>query len=336
MILSINKSAGAIPSRTALLGLLGVCLLVASCATEGTNSESRSSKDGGLSPAAKAAASEPSTVRVVTTLYPLEYFTQRIAGDAAEVVNLISPGVGSHDFEPTPADIRLLESAGLIIYNGSGLEPWLDRALRAIGDDQSIVLEASLGLANASLDGPKDADENGVFDPHVWLDPLIAVEQVDLILEGLSQARPDISGVLAENADALTRNIRRLHLRFEAGLANCRLRHFVTAHAAFGYLALRYGLTQVPISGISPGAEPSPRDLARLTDIVRGLGVMYVMVEPNISPRLAETLAGEADAAVLTLHPLASLTLDESQRGETYLSVMEANLANLRTALECE
>ena len=314
---SISKWLQTGPSRAGLLGLLGLGLLAAGCATEGTTLDS-------------------STVRVVTTLYPLEYFTQRIAGDAAAVVNLVSPGVSSHDFEPTPADIREMDAARLIIYNGSGLEPWVGRALRAIGSGERTVLETSLGLASADLDGRENGEGSGGIDPHVWLDPLIAVELVDLIRNGLSQARPDISSVLAENAGALKSDLRRLHQRFEDGLAQCRLTQFVTSHAAFGYLAQRYGLTQVPIIGVSPVAEPSPGDLARLVDVVRGLDVKYVMVEPNISPRLAETLADEADAAVLILHPLASLTLDELERGETYLSVMEANLASLRTALECE
>ena len=307
-----------------------------SSGSQGVGQPPAAKAPGLTGPAGDAVGSELSAVRVATTLYPLEYFTRRIAGDAAEVVNLISPGVSSHDFEPTPADIRQLQAANLIIYNGSGLEPWVDRALRAIGSGERTVLEASLGLAKTDLDGHEDGEESEGLDPHVWLDPLMAMDQVELIREGLSQARPDISSMLAENADTLTRDLRRLHLRFEAGLASCRLRHFVTAHSAFGYLAQRYGLTQVPISGISPQAEPSPGDLAELVDMVRDLGVMYVMVEPIISPRLAETLADEADAAVLTLHPLASLTLEESERGETYLSVMEVNLANLRTALECE
>ena len=321
--------------RATLLCLLGIGLLVVGCATEEPKSDSSTDEGVGQPLTAMAVGSEPAPIQVVTTLYPLEYFTQRIAGDAAEVVNLISPGVSSHDFEPTPADIRQLQAASLIIYNGSGLEPWVDRAIHAIGSGERTVLEASLGLAKAALDGHEDGEGSGGLDPHVWLDPLIAMDQVDLIREGVSQARPDISGILAENADALTRDLRMLHLGFETGLANCRLRQFVTAHAAFGYLAQRYGLIQVPISGISPEAVPSPGDLAGLADIVRDLGVTYVMVEPITSPKLAETLADEADAAILTLHPLASLTLEESKRGETYLSLMEVNLANLRTALEC-
>ena len=263
-------------------------------------------------------------MQIVTTIYPLEYFISRIAEDSVEVVNPVPPGVEAHDFEPKPDDIRRLNSADLIIYNGSGFEPWIDRALESIDESERIAIETSRGLADLASG-----------DPHVWLDPLKAVEQVKLIRDGLSRSDSDRADFYAENAESLITELEQLNAQFQSGLAECRLREFVTAHDAFGYLAQRYDLEQVPISGLSPEAEPSPGDLAKLVDRIKELGVKYVMVEVIISPRLAETLAKEVGAETLILHPLESLTADESKRGETYFSIMTANLNNLRTALEC-
>ena len=263
-------------------------------------------------------------MQVITTLYPLEYFISRIAEDSVEVANPVPPGVKAHDFEPKPDNIRRLNSADLIVYNGSGFEPWIDRALESIDGSERIAIETSRGLADLASG-----------DPHVWLDPLKAIEQVKLIRDGMSRVDSDRADFYTENATSLIAELEQLHARFQSALAECRLREFVTAHDAFGYLAQRYDLEQVPIAGLSPEAEPSPRDLARLVDRIKELEVRYVLVEVIVSTRLAETLAKEVGAETLILHPIESLTDDESKRGATYFSIMNANLNNLRTALEC-
>ena len=172
--------------------------------------------------------------------------------------------------------------------------------------------------------------------PHVWLDPLKAVVQVEAIGAALRRSTPAKADRFAENGSLLVSELEHLHQQFQMGLSGCGMRHFVTSHAAFGYLAQRYGLRQVPISGLAPEAEPSPQDLSRIVETIRDLGVHYVMAENVGNPRLVETLAAEVNATVLTLHPLESLTREEIERGETYFSVMESNLRNLRTALECD
>ena len=220
-----------------------------------------------------------------------------------------------------------MDRADLILYNGSGFEAWIDRALNAIGRNGRVVVEAGRGLTE--LPG-------GGSDPHIWLDPLGATQQARLIRDGLIRADPGGAERYNRNVAALIGDLEGLHSRYRSALERCRLRRFVTSHAAFGHLAGRYGLEQVSISGIAPEAEPSPRDLARLVDEGRALGTRYVMVEPGVSRRLAETLAREVGADLLALTPLESLTVDQSESGETYFSLMEANLDTLRTALECD
>ena len=273
--------------------------------------------------------SNDSGTSVVTTLYSLEYFAQRIGGEEVSVVNLLKPGVEAHSFEPTPADIRRLDAADVIIYNGSGFEPWMDRALSAMGSSGGprLIVEASYewGRENDTAD----------IDPHVWLDPLKSMDQVKLIRDALKSANPDGAASYSTNAEELLTELSSLHQSFRDGLGECAHDYFVTSHAAFGHLAERYDLEQVPISGLSPEAEPGPADLARIADKVRELGVRYIMVEPIISNAFAETLAREIGAQLLTLSPLESVPSDESDLGEDYFSIMQANLESLRLALEC-
>ncbi len=296
-----------------MLTLIGITALATACAGEER-------------PVGSNASDQPGSgkMRVVTTLYPLEYFIGRIGGDSVEVINPVPPGVEAHDFEPRPDDIRQLNSADLIVYNGTGFEPWIDRALESIDESQTLIVETSSGLTDLTSG-----------DPHVWLDPLKAIEQVKPILDGMSRADSDSAEVYAENAGLLVAELEQLDARFQFALAECRLSEFVTSHDAFGYLARRYGLKQVAIAGLSPEAEPLPRDFARLADRIEELEVGYVLVEVIVSVRLAEALAKEVGAQTLVLHPLESLTADESGRGETYFSIMNANLKSLRAALEC-
>ena len=270
------------------------------------------------------------TISVVTTLYPLEYFARRIGGERVTVVNLVAPGVEAHSFDPTPADVRKLDTADVILYNGYGFEPWIDRALAAISSRDRTVIQAG------QEGGAKDVGQGGGgLDPHVWLDPQLAISQVQVIRTGLARADPDGEAVYDANTAAVVAELEALHSRFVADLDGCSRDHFVTSHAAFGHLAERYGLEQIPISGLSPEAEPGARDLASIADTIRELGVEYVMVEPIISTAFAETLAREVGAELLPLHPLESLTPQQSKEGEDYFSLMEANLNSLSLALGC-
>ena len=158
---------------------------------------------------------------------------------------------------------------------------------------------------------------------------------VDRIREGLSVADPAGAGTYAANARAYQAGLEALDQEFQRGLASCARRQFVTAHAAFGYLARRYNLEQVPIAGISPDQEPTPARLAELKAFLQQTGVRYVFTETLASPALAQTLAREVGAQTLVLNPIEGLTSEETARGETYITVMRQNLTALRTALEC-
>jgi zinc transport system substrate-binding protein len=269
---------------------------------------------------------------VVTTIYPLLYFTERIAGPDVnvDVHSLIGSGAEAHTFEPTPGDIQLIASADLIVANGLDLEPWLDRALGALGDNVAPVVEA------ANVEGVRQqTGEDNRWDPHLWLDPVLAAAQVERLRDALVVADPNATDTYVANSADLLADLASLDALYASRLADCAQRHFVTTHAAYGYVADRYSLQQVAIAGLTPEAEPSPRDLADLVEQVRALGLTHVLVEPSLSSRVAETLAAETNLDLLPIHQLESVTPDELADHTDYLGLMRANLVSLTTALGC-
>jgi len=285
-------------------------------------------------PAPPAATARPLAVASFFTLWD---FTTKVAGDRAEVVSLVPPGVEPHDWEPTPQDVIQVRKARLFLYNGAGFEQAADRLLKEIAGAGPLAVDTIAGIT--LLEAPAEArggrGKDHARDPHVWLDPILAQTQVDAITAGLVQADPEGRVGYTERAAAYKVKLAALHAEFEAGLRECARRDVVTSHAAFTYLARRYRLNQVPVLGIAPETEPSPADLARLVRFARRAGVKYIFFETLVSPKLAETLAREVGAKTLVLNPVEGLTREEAAAGKDYLALMRENLANLRTALEC-
>ncbi len=163
-------------------------------------------------------------------------------------------------------------------------------------------------------------------DPHVWLDP----HRFELIVERIGRALHTGARTIR-----LVRRLRALDREYRAGLAHCKRHEIATSHEAFAYLAQRYGLRQVAITGLSPEAEPAPRDLQRVVDLVRKTHATTIFYETLVSPRIAETVARETGARTAVLNPIEGLKPFEAKRGEDYFSLMRSNLAQLRTALGC-
>jgi zinc transport system substrate-binding protein len=256
---------------------------------------------------------------VVASFYPLAWAAEQIGGDSIDVVNLTPPGAEPHDVELTPRDIEKIQNADLVLYLGSGFQPALEHAVEGRSGPSLDLLHGQKLMTGAD-------EEQGAYDPHVWLDPSRFAAMVTRI------------GVQLHREPAATRLVARLEAldsELAAGLAHCRRHEMVTSHAAFGYLAKRYGLQQLAFTGLSPEAEPSPRDLEALVDEVKQSGATTVFFETLVSSRLADTVAREAGAKTAVLDPLEGLTEDEVAAGEDYVSVMRANLATLRAALQC-
>jgi zinc transport system substrate-binding protein len=248
---------------------------------------------------------------VAAGFYPLAHAAERIGGDSVHVTNLTPPGAEPHDVELSVRDVERVRSADVVLYLDSGFQPALERAVEG-ADGETIDL-----LRGLSVRGK---------DPHVWLDPLRYAEMAKSI--GVVVHRPAA-------ASSFSARLRGLHGDFERGLARCERREIVTSHAAFGYLADRYGLEQIAITGLSPESEPTPRALERVIARVRESGATTVFFETLVSPRIAETVARETGARTAVLDPIEGLTEDELARGDNYFSLMRKNLETLRKALGC-
>ena len=249
---------------------------------------------------------------VVAGFYPLAYAAEEVGGDGVEVTNLTPPGVEPHDLELSVRDVERIRAADVVLYLGQGFQPALEEAAEESEGRVLDLLSTQTGLRTG--------------DPHVWLDPRRYAD----IVEGVGDAlgRP-------QAAQDVVQRLRALDAELERGLAECDRRELVTSHDAFGYLAERYGLEQVAITGISPEAEPSPRDLERVTRLARERGVTTIFFETLVSPEVAETVAREIGAETAVLDPLEGLSDEDLAAGEDYFSVMRSNLHALQEGLGC-
>jgi zinc transport system substrate-binding protein len=248
---------------------------------------------------------------VVAAFYPLAYAAQQVGGPALQVRNLTPAGAEPHDIELTPQAVAEIQRARLVLYLSHGFQPAVAEAVRG-AHGRTVDALAGIKLRPG--------------DPHVWLDPVLYARIVERV--GVALDRP-------KAARKLVVRVQQLDRAYRAGLAHCARRTFVTSHAAFGYLAARYGLHQVPITGIDPEAEPDAQKLAALARLVRRDHVRSVFFERLASPRLAETIAREAGARTAVLDPIEGLTPNEADRGATYLTLMRQNLRALRQELGC-
>lgn len=267
---------------------------------------------------------------VVAGFYPLAYAAERVGGSELEVRNLTPPGVEPHDLELSGSDVRAVADARLVLYLGSGFQPALERAVESTGATALDLLtehDLTEGAAQGHSDEHEDEEHDGEGrDPHVWLDPLRYAAIVEDVAAALD--RRDAAEPLADELQAL-------HEELDSGLRDCERRVIVTSHAAFGYLAERYDLEQVAITGLSPEAEPTPGELRDVVQEVQAHDATTIFFETLVSPRLAETVAREVGATTAVLNPLEGLTEQQVDDDEDYFSVMRANLAALREALTC-
>jgi zinc transport system substrate-binding protein len=279
-----------------------------------------------------------SGMQIMASFYPLEWVSQRVVGERADVTSMTPPGAEPHDLELSPRDVAEMTEADLVVYL-SGFQPAVDEAV-AVAQDTVAVDAAELTSLDleATDDGhahgaEEHAEEAGAADPHFWLDPMRLAEVGDALADRMAELDPDGTEDYEQNAADLRADLEALDEEMTAGLGNCRSTDLVTSHQAFGYLAERYGFTQVGISGLSPEEEPSPAELAEVTDFVSDNDVSTIYFETLVSPDVAQTVADEAGVSTATLDPLEGLT--EESAGDDYLEVMRVNLATLREGQSC-
>ncbi len=272
--------------------------------------------------------------KVVTAFYPLQFLSERIGGDVVSVTNLTKPGAEPHDIELTPRQVGDVAGAGLAVYL-KGFQPAVDQAVEQEAKDHAFDATAVVDLlpiSEAADDhGHREETAGGGEDPHVWLDPVRLATIADKLGERLAEADPENAAGYQARAAALHTELDRLNTEFADGLRTCQRRELVTSHTAFGYLANRYDLHQVGITGISPEAEPSPQRLATVAAEAKATGTTTIYFETLVSPAVAETIAREVGAKTAVLDPLEGLT----DSGGDYFTEMRANLTAIQTGLGC-
>lgn len=275
-------------------------------------------------------------IDVVTTFYPMYEFIKKVVGDEGNVSLMITSGVEPHDYEPTAKDIAKLHDADVFVYNNENMETWVPSVLKEVKKQEVNVIRATDNItlmSGSEEEEDHDHAEKGhhhELDPHVWLAPSLAIKEVETIRDELIKAYPDKTDIFTQNATAYLKELSDLDNEFHQSLDNATEKHFVTQHAAFGYLAHEYGLTQVPISGLSPDEEPSPKRIAELKTFVKDNHVSYIYFEDNANDKVAKTLSDEAGVKLEVLNTLEGLSNEKQKNGASYVSVMRDNL----TALE--
>ena len=261
-------------------------------------------------------------LRVVANFFPMVDIAAHVGADRVKVTNLTPVGAEPHDIELTPKQVAEVQDADVVVYVGRDFQP-------AVAD-----------LARRRKTGSVDVAKRIQFqpgDPHFWLDPTLMATATDEITAALVAASPHNASTFRANADAYKQRLATLDTAYKQGLASCARKEIVTTHAAFSYLARRYGLTQLAIAGISPDAEPDATKLASLADTIKAKHVTTVFFEELASPKVAAALARETGTTTTAvLSPLEGLSADESKAGKDYVAVMNDNLQELRVALSCQ
>jgi zinc transport system substrate-binding protein len=266
-----------------------------------------------------------SKLKVVSSFFPIDQFVGKVGGEAIERMLLIPKGVEPHDYEPTIKDIQRVDSADVLVYNGLGFENWIGK----MSNPQKI--DASKGLNASYLD-----ERNMTFDPHVWLDPLLAKKQVENIRDGLIMTDPNHKDIYVNNSNNFLNELDNLDEKIRTDLESCKKKDFITFHNSFSYFAKQYGLNQHSISNTDPESEVTPARLTEIINIAKTLGLQVIYSEELVDPRQATVIAQEVpDGKVLVLSPIEGLSENEQKAGLGYIDKMNDNINNLMVGLQC-
>jgi zinc/manganese transport system substrate-binding protein len=257
-------------------------------------------------------------LKVLTTVAPIFSFTKNITGNTADVENLLPSGAGPHEYSLSPDDARKIAQADIIIINGVNLESWLNK-LTGVSENSSVstVVDSSSGIE--ILDN----------DPHIWLSPLNAIMQVKRIRDGLINADPENRKVYSDNSAAYIKRLEILDKEISDEISGWDRKDFVAFHPAFRYLAKDYGLNLAAVIKASPEAEPSPRHIAKVIDIIKSKNIKSIFTDPMITHKIVRSIATDLD---LQVYSLDTMETGNSSK-EYYEDRTRANISVLKKAL---
>lgn len=294
-------------------------------------------------------------VEVYTTVYPLQYFAERIGGDAVEVSSIYPAGANEHTFEPTQKDMIALADADLFFYIGLGLEGFVENAKKTLDGENVKMISTINNLSDDQLmTGDHDHEEittegheeeaseeeagheghdHGKTDSHVWISPVISQSLALSIKDSLIEAAPDQQKTFESNFETLIKELQQLDADFEEMASEATNKTFFVSHAAFGYISNTYGLEQIAISGLNSQDEPSQKELTKIIGLAKEKDIQYILFEQNVSSKLTKVIQQEVGAESLVLHNLGVLSQDDIDKNETYFTLMKKNLETLKTVL---
>jgi zinc transport system substrate-binding protein len=278
--------------------------------------------------------SKPQTstkLNVIATFYPLYDFAQNIGGDKVTVSILVPETVDVHDFEPTPSSISAVSTADVLIYNGAGLEPWIADIVSASDNPDLIQVNTSQGITLLPV-AQQFQGGNQIYDPHFWLNPVDAQQQVRNILQGLIQADPADSQYFTQNADVYIAKLDALNQQAINATTNTATNHFVTFHESFAYFAKQYNISQVPILGPFE-EEPSASDIQNVINAIHQYGLRYVGYESLENPAISQSISTQTNALLIEMNPIEGLTDEQNAAGDNYITLMQRVIENIHLAL---
>lgn len=328
-----------------VISLFGAVMLIAvlgaGCSNKNTNTDepqvSPVGQENESSGNVQNIEQEAGRLKVVASFYPMYDFALKIGGDKVSVTDMVPAGIEPHDWEPAASDIANLEEADVFIYNGAGMEHWVDTVLDSLGNKELVTAEASAGIAlqeGHSEEGEEHSEEEGSYDPHVWLNPQYAKAEMNNIREAFAKADPDNEAYYNQNYETYGAKLDELDQKFKETLTGLENKDIIVAHEAFGYLCSAYGLNQVGIEGLSPDSEPDPAKMEEIIKFAKDNQIKIIFFEELVSPKVAETIANEVGVGTDVLNPLEGLSEEDIKAGGDYFSVMETNLNSLVKALQ--
>lgn len=282
---------------------------------------------GSANPETSSGFLEEEKLSVVTTIYPMQDFVTQIGGDKVEIINLVPAGMEPHDFELSTGDMGLLEEADVLVYNGAGMEHFIDKTIQTMTNHSVVIVEAAKEVEQ--IDG-----EGGKKDPHTWLSIQNAKMECEAICNALCEADKENEAYYKGNLEDYEQQLDELYSDFEAGLSGCENRTIVVAHEAFGYLCEEFSLEQVGIEGLMADSEPDSGKMKEIIDLCREQNIQVIFFEELVSPKVAQTIADETGASTMVLNPIEGLTKEQEEENLNYIGLMRENLSALQTALQ--
>jgi zinc transport system substrate-binding protein len=324
--------------KSGIVSLVAIVLMAASAGCSQSNSNQGTTTE--QSPQAQEAATTPSPqsgkTKVVATFLPMYWFSKAVAGNAADVEILVPPGTEVHEYQATPDNVKAIATANVLVKNGLGLEEFLEDTVKNAENSKLTEIDASKGIKPLDEISPvekaakKEEDhdhDHAEGNPHVWLDPVLAKQQVTNIRDGLIAADPANKATYEANAEAYIKELETLNNEFQQSLQTTPNCTFVTFHDAYPYLAQRYNLKQVAVVEI-PEDQLAPADVQNAVNAVKKYKVKALFGEPGVDNKLLASLSKDLD---LTLRPLDSLETGETNP-QYYFKAMRNNLQTLETA----